>query len=88
MNSSKCSEVVKAMFLLVIWKKIGIVWNSKGLSGYTECCLLKDTEHCFAGDSCCNPLSMGSIKRLLEREVRGVYVRSLEIGSNVAAVKT
>ncbi|KAL8561741.1 Palmitoyl-protein thioesterase 1 [Nucella lapillus] len=35
------------------------------------------------GDSCCNPLSMGSIKKLIEQEVKGVYVRSLEIGSNI-----
>ncbi|XP_041358728.1 palmitoyl-protein thioesterase 1-like [Gigantopelta aegis] len=36
------------------------------------------------GDSCCNPLSMGYIKTLIEQKVPGVYVRSLEIGSNVA----
>ncbi|KAH9515272.1 Palmitoyl-protein thioesterase 1 [Bulinus truncatus] len=36
------------------------------------------------GDSCCNPLSMGSIKKLIESKVgNGVYVKSLEIGSNV-----
>jgi len=35
------------------------------------------------GDSCCNPMSMGSIKRLLEKEIPGVYVLSLEIGKNV-----
>lgn len=35
------------------------------------------------GDSCCNPLSMGSIKKLLEGNIPGVYVKSLEIGSNV-----
>jgi len=37
------------------------------------------------GDSCCNPLSMGSIKRLIEEQVGNhVYVKSLEIGNNVA----
>lgn len=35
------------------------------------------------GDSCCNPLSMGSIKRLLEDNIPNVYIKSLEIGSNV-----
>ncbi|GFO13381.1 palmitoyl-protein thioesterase 1 [Plakobranchus ocellatus] len=36
------------------------------------------------GDSCCNPLSMGSIKRLVEDKVGdGVYVKSLMIGSNI-----
>ncbi|XP_064604574.1 palmitoyl-protein thioesterase 1-like [Liolophura sinensis] len=35
------------------------------------------------GDSCCNPLSMGSIKKLIEQHVSGVYVKSLEIGNNI-----
>uniref|UniRef100_A0A915CDA1 Palmitoyl-protein thioesterase 1 n=1 Tax=Parascaris univalens TaxID=6257 RepID=A0A915CDA1_PARUN len=39
----------------------------------------------FIGDSCCNPLSLGWIKRILEREIEGVYVRSLMIGDNVVS---
>ncbi|GFS13547.1 palmitoyl-protein thioesterase 1 [Elysia marginata] len=36
------------------------------------------------GDSCCNPLSMGSIKGLVEKKVGGgVYVKSLMIGNNI-----
>jgi len=35
------------------------------------------------GDSCCNPLSMGSIKRMIESKLAGVYVRSLMIGDNI-----
>uniref|UniRef100_A0A8C3AXK1 Palmitoyl-protein thioesterase 1 n=1 Tax=Cyclopterus lumpus TaxID=8103 RepID=A0A8C3AXK1_CYCLU len=35
------------------------------------------------GDSCCNPLSMGSIKKMIEEEISGVYVLSLMIGKNV-----
>ncbi|XP_028406416.1 palmitoyl-protein thioesterase 1-like [Dendronephthya gigantea] len=35
------------------------------------------------GDSCCNPLSMGSIKSMVEKLIPGIYVRSLMIGSNV-----
>ncbi|XP_077991411.1 palmitoyl-protein thioesterase 1-like [Glandiceps talaboti] len=35
------------------------------------------------GDSCCNPLSMGSIKNMVENLIPGVYVKSLMIGSNV-----
>jgi len=35
------------------------------------------------GDSCCNPFSMGSVKKLLESQIPGVYVLSLMIGSNV-----
>ena len=30
---------------------------------------------------------MGSIKGLIEKQVRGVYVKSLEIGSNVVEVR-
>jgi len=37
------------------------------------------------GDSCCNPVSMGSIKKMLEEELPGVYVHSLMIGGNVIA---
>lgn len=35
------------------------------------------------GDSCCNPLSMGSIKRMVEAKIPGIYVRSLMIGDNI-----
>lgn len=35
------------------------------------------------GDSCCNPESMGSIKKLIEDNIAGVYVLSLEIGKDV-----
>ena len=39
------------------------------------------------GDSCCNPLSMGSIKSMLEKKIPGVYVLSLEIGNSIIEVK-
>ncbi|KAK2574268.1 Palmitoyl-protein thioesterase 1, partial [Acropora cervicornis] len=35
------------------------------------------------GDSCCNPFSMGSIKRMLEEKIPGIYVRSLMIGDSI-----
>ena len=38
------------------------------------------------GDSCCNPLSMGSIKSLIEKNISGIYVKSLEIGNSVESV--
>ena len=38
------------------------------------------------GDSCCNPLSMGSIKSMLEKKISGVYVRSLMIGDSILQV--
>ncbi|XP_044142322.1 palmitoyl-protein thioesterase 1 [Bufo gargarizans] len=36
------------------------------------------------GDSCCNPFSMGSIKKLVEQQVPGIYVLSLKIGNTIA----
>ncbi len=35
------------------------------------------------GDSCCNPLSLGSIIKLLKGQLPGSYVHSLRIGSNI-----
>lgn len=35
------------------------------------------------GDSCCNPLSMGSVKKMLQKELNGTYVLSLMIGENI-----
>ncbi|KAM4797382.1 palmitoyl-protein thioesterase 1 [Rhinophrynus dorsalis] len=35
------------------------------------------------GDSCCNPLSMGAIKKMVEKQIPGIYVLSLEIGNSV-----
>ncbi|TKR57537.1 hypothetical protein L596_030787 [Steinernema carpocapsae] len=40
------------------------------------------------GDSCCNPISMGSIKRLFENTIIGVYVNSLMLGDNVVTDTT
>ena len=37
----------------------------------------------FEGDSCCFPFSLGSIKKLIEKELNNtVYVKSLEIGGS------
>uniref|UniRef100_A0A1B6BZS0 Palmitoyl-protein thioesterase 1 n=2 Tax=Clastoptera arizonana TaxID=38151 RepID=A0A1B6BZS0_9HEMI len=35
------------------------------------------------GDCCCNPLSLGSIKKSIEKECPGIHVLSLKIGKNV-----
>jgi len=35
------------------------------------------------GDTCCNPLSLGGIKKILEQNIPGVNVTSLMIGSNI-----
>ena len=37
------------------------------------------------GDSCCNPLSMGYFKELLEKHMPNVYVHSLQIGDSFAS---
>jgi len=34
------------------------------------------------GDSCCNPSSMGQIKGLIEKNIPGVYVYSIEVGDS------
>ncbi|KAM3934194.1 palmitoyl-protein thioesterase 1 [Leptodactylus fuscus] len=35
------------------------------------------------GDSCCNPLSMGAIKKMVEQKIPGIYVLSLKVGNNI-----
>ncbi|XP_006867646.1 PREDICTED: palmitoyl-protein thioesterase 1 [Chrysochloris asiatica] len=35
------------------------------------------------GDSCCNPLSMGAVKKMVEKKIPGIYVLSLEIGKTL-----
>ncbi|XP_063168453.1 palmitoyl-protein thioesterase 1 [Candoia aspera] len=35
------------------------------------------------GDSCCNPMSMGYVKKIVEEKIPGIYVLSLMIGSNL-----
>ncbi|XP_070805549.1 palmitoyl-protein thioesterase 1 [Pituophis catenifer annectens] len=35
------------------------------------------------GDSCCNPISMGYIKKMVEEKIPGIYVLSLKIGSTL-----
>merc|ERR1719245_1269434 len=35
------------------------------------------------GDSCCNPLSMGRIKDLIQKNVSNIYVTNLKIGNNI-----
>lgn len=40
------------------------------------------------GDSCCNPLSMGSVKKMLEKALDGTYVVSLMIGDSIASDTT
>ena len=37
------------------------------------------------GDSCCNPWSMGAVKRMIQDEVPGIYVHSLMIGGSAAS---
>ena len=49
-------------------------------------CLMLIQSH-ITGDSCCNPLSMGAIKDIIEKQKTGIYVKSLEIGSNVIEVR-
>jgi palmitoyl-protein thioesterase len=36
------------------------------------------------GDTCCNPLSMGRIQKVIEQTIPGIYVNSLRIGNSFA----
>jgi hypothetical protein len=38
------------------------------------------------GDFCCNPISLGRIKTIIEDSVPGIYVNSLKIGSSIVEV--
>ena len=42
---------------------------------------------CCLGDSCCNPLSMGAIKKMVEKKIPGIHVLSLEIGKTLVEVR-
>lgn len=42
---------------------------------------------CCLGDSCCNPLSMGAIKKMVEKKIPGIHVLSLEIGKTLREVR-
>lgn len=37
------------------------------------------------GDSCCFPFSLGSVKKMLQKKIPGVYVKSLELGGNLVS---
>eukprot|EP01132_Coremiostelium_polycephalum_P008250 gene8250-10138_t len=37
------------------------------------------------GDTCCFPFSMGKIKKLIEENIPGIYVKSIEIGDSIEA---
>lgn len=37
----------------------------------------------LSGDSCCFPFSLGSFKGFLEKQLPGVYVKSLRIGGSL-----
>lgn len=50
--------------------------------------LMKISLILFAGDSCCNPGSMGYIKKIVENKIPGIYVLSLQIGNNLVEVKS
>jgi palmitoyl-protein thioesterase len=34
------------------------------------------------GDTCCNPFSLGAIQKLIEQQIPGVYVHSIQVGNN------
>uniref|UniRef100_A0A452S511 Palmitoyl-protein thioesterase 1 n=1 Tax=Ursus americanus TaxID=9643 RepID=A0A452S511_URSAM len=70
---------------LVIWHGMGdptlgslLCWEPASSSPTPPACVPS-----LAGDSCCNPLSMGAIKKMVEKKIPGIYVLSLEIGKTL-----
>lgn len=35
------------------------------------------------GDSCCNPLSLGSVIKFIQKQIPNVYILSIRIGNNI-----
>ena len=56
-----------------------VLWHGMGSNWHFSFSFL------VQGDSCCNPLSMGYIKKLIKTNIPGdgVYVKSLMLGNNV-----
>ncbi|XP_078094014.1 palmitoyl-protein thioesterase 1 [Mustelus asterias] len=70
--------VVRCVLLLLCFVRETVSWNRNG-SEPTPVVIWHGM-----GDSCCNPLSMGFVKKLVEQEIPGIYVLSLEIGNTIA----
>ncbi|KAH8275956.1 hypothetical protein KR018_008033, partial [Drosophila ironensis] len=67
------------LILLIVILKI-IWWHST--SGGTNTNALPVVLWHGMGDTCCLPLSLGAIMKLIVEQTNGTYVRSLEIGDN------
>ncbi|RDD40136.1 Palmitoyl-protein thioesterase 1 [Trichoplax sp. H2] len=59
-----------------------ITWILLGLTCHTQSSPTPAVLWHGLGDSCCNPLSLGRIQKVIESNVKGIYVRSLQIGTN------
>lgn len=53
--------------------------DSRGAAGPCRAVTLR---RCLAGDSCCNPRSMGYIRAVLQRRLPGTYVLALRLGAS------
>lgn len=69
-----------------------VMWHGMGKWSYLKTFLKSSVEislMSYVGDSCCNPFSLGSIKKLIEDNMPpGSYVMSIKIGSNMIEVWT
>lgn len=47
-----------------------------------RCEVVPDVDCDFVGDTCCLPISIGRIKKMIESKIPGIYVKSIEIGDS------
>ncbi|GMT10317.1 hypothetical protein PFISCL1PPCAC_1614 [Pristionchus fissidentatus] len=79
--------VMKSLFLLLLCLTSSVICTHKSKKIHLERKESKPLPVVIwhgMGDSCCNPLSMGAIKKHLEEKIPGVYVHSLRLGNNFA----
>ncbi|XP_017113347.1 palmitoyl-protein thioesterase 1 [Drosophila elegans] len=69
------------LLLLIVLLILGYVWW-KPTAGGTNPDVLPTVLWHGMGDSCCVPISLGAIMKLIVEETKGGYVRSMEIGGN------
>uniref|UniRef100_G1RN99 Palmitoyl-protein thioesterase 1 n=1 Tax=Nomascus leucogenys TaxID=61853 RepID=G1RN99_NOMLE len=71
---------------LVIWHGMGSHYVAQ--TGLKLLASSSPPASSYQRDSCCNPLSMGAVKKMVEKKIPGIYVLSLEIGKTLMEVRT
>jgi hypothetical protein len=71
--------VCHIVFQCVLWISNSYFKFLRFLTAHT----INKSDFFITGDFCCNPLSLGRVKSVIEDSVPGIYVKSLKIGSSV-----